>query len=621
MNQVTTHPTKPAESLKPASRVVRHHPDAGESLQSILDRAQPGDRIVLAPGIYRESVVIAQSGTPEAPIIVEAEKPGTVVITGTDIVEGWVDGGSGRWQVAMDLSHLANSSKYGLLASRREQVFVDGHSLRQVLHKDQLVGGTFYYEEAECRLWILPQPFTGETTEGTQEIDAGGITGGGTVALDRGAPENAWQFLTRRFDPAEHRIEVSTRHCIFRTEGEHNQQGVGHLVLRGLTFRGSADSPQQPMARFGGSHLLVEDCLFEAGCARGFDIRANQSVFRRCVARLNGQMGFSGYGNDNLVEDCALLYNNTKHSDFTCFEQGGCKICRTNGWVVRRVRCVGNDGPGIWFDIDNTHATIDACWCEGNSGPGIMYEISSDAVIRNNVCVRNGVPYHKDVRFNSITNSVGHIEPVYGQGILVQMSRRVVVHNNTCVGNRRCGIELRHHPYQQAGNPGHSTETYRLEDNEIFNNLLADNGWDNLMISRAPENPTKCGEARNNRHDFNLFFNREVLLQYQNDLTAFSRWGKNLAAGSMSLEEWRAASHQDLHSIQWDPYFVAPGEGDFRIEAGSPAIARGRPVDGFERDFLGAPRPAGAPAIGAFEPVHPTAAELLRANRAVSDPC
>lgn len=625
INQAVTKIGAVTGNADRASEVFHHHPGSDDSLQFVLDRAKPGDRVVLAPGVYRESAIMTKSGTAEAPITLEAQEPGTVTITGTDIVEGWQDGGGGRWFVEIDLSHLANSSKYGLLASRREQVFVDGHALRQVLHRDQLIGGTFFYDEAERQLWIRPQPFAGEVTEGTQEIDAGGITGGGTVTFDRSAAENAWQFLAKAFDPAEHLIEVTTRSCIFQTAGDHNKPGVEHIIIRGLTFRGSADSPQQPMVRFGGSHLLVEDCLFEAGCARGFDIRTHKSVFRRCVARLNGQMGFSGYGNDNLVEDCALLYNNTKHSDFTCFEQGGCKICRTNGWIVRGVRCVGNDGPGIWFDIDNTHATIEECWCEGNSGPGIMYEISSDAVIRNNVCVRNGFPHRKDVRFDSIANSVGHVEPVYGQGILVQMSRRVMAHNNTCVGNRRCGIELRHHPYQQAGNPGHSTETYRLEDNDVFNNLLANNGWDNLMISRAPGNPTKSDEVRNNTHDFNLFFNRDVLLQYGGDLMAYSRWGKNLAAGSMSLEEWRAATHQDLHSIQWDPYFVAPDEGNFRIEPGSPAIARGRVVSGFDRDFLGATRPAGAPAIGAFEPVLLSAAELLHpsASRNVvhSSPC
>ncbi len=587
----------------------RHTPDSGLAIQDVVDRLGPGDRLMLSAGVYRESVCVRQSGRPEAPIVIKAETPGAVVITGTEIVTDWSEtkAGSGVWKTVVDLSDLEPAPKYGLLAGRCEQVFVDGQALRQVLHPDQLQGGTFCYEREQCLLLIMPQVFSGELTGGKQAIEAGGITGGGTVEMDRSSPENCWQFITVPFHPANHLIEVSRRSKIFSTT-----DNVSHVVISGFTFRGSADLPQQAMARFCGSDLLIEDCLFEAGAARGFDLRARHSTVRRCVSRLNGQMGFSGYGTHNLVEDCALLYNNTKHSDFTCFEQGGCKICRTDHWTLRRIRCVGNDGPGLWFDIDNTNAVIEQCWCEGNSGPGIMYEISSDADIRNNVCFRNGFAYGKDVRFDSIHNSVGHVEPIYGQGILVQMARRVRVINNTCVENRRCGIELRHHPYQQAGNPRHSIEAYRLEDNEVFNNVLADNGWDNLMVSEPPANPTKKDEVRRNRHDHNLFFMRDVLRQFGGNLLAFCRWGKTQAAGSMSLEEWRAARHQDLHSIQWDPMFVSPLEGDFRLEIGSPAAGSGRVTPELKDDYLGRARPSGKPAIGAFEPVVLTAAGLLR---------
>lgn len=581
-------------------------PEETHKIQDVLDRAQPGDHISFAPGVYRASLMINACGTAENPIVIEAETPGSVVITGCDVVEGWQPdpkNASVFW-VDMDLSFLGYDPKHGLLPSRREQVFVDGMALRAVLHYDQLTGGKFFYDSPNQRIYICPQPFTGEPRSGKLTIDAGSITGGGNVEIDRNAPENCWQFLITPFNPEKHTIEVSVRSQAFATAGSHKEKGAEHLIIRGLTIRGSADAPQKEMARFGGAHLLVEDCLFEAGGARGFGLRCSQSVFRRCVARLNGQMGFSGDNpQDVLVEDCYIAYNNTKHSDFFCFEQGGCKICRSDRVTIRGCRFNGNDGPAIWFDIDNTNAVIEQNWCEGNSGPGVMYEISSDAVIRNNICYKNGYAYKKDARFNSILNSVGHIEPVYGQGILVQMSRRVLVHNNTCVGNRRCGIELRHHAYQQAGNAGHSSETYRSENNRVVNNLLADNGWDNLMITEPPHNPSKTDEVRNNEYDFNLFHNSEALLQTDNNLNAYCRWGKTQRAGSQSLEEWRVATHQDLNSIQWDPYFVAPDEKDFRVELASPVVQRGCPIEGFNTDFHGRPRPEGKPSIGAFEPV------------------
>jgi hypothetical protein len=570
-------------------------------LQARLDAANPGDCFVFAPGVYRGSFRMTRSGTAEAPIRLEAEVPGRAVFSGADVVQGWTPDAAqnGVWAAACDVSAIPPETKFGPLIGRREQVFVDGIPLKQVLHADQMQPGTF--RVADGKVYIFPDAFTGEERGGTLEVDAGAITGGGTKTLDRSSPENCWQFLLRPFVPADHCIEVTTRADAFFTGVPNERDSVAWLEISGLVFRGSGDAPQQSMARFCGQHMLIENCLFEYGAARGFDFRCDHSVMRNCVARLNGQMGFSGYGDHNIMEDCQLLYNNTKHSDFVCFEQGGSKIVRAGHWQMRRIRCIGNDGPGIWFDIDNHDIVIEQCWCEGNSGPGIMYEISHDADIRNNVCLNNGHAYQKDVRFNSILNSVGHEEPVYGQGILVQMSRNVRVYNNTCVGNRRCGIELRHHPYQQAGNPGHSKDIYRLRDNEVFNNLLADNDWNNLMVSQTPKNPVKEGEVVNNTHDYNLYHTSAALTQRGSALSEYCRWGKTLHAGSMSLEEWRATTNQDINSIQWDPFFVAPAEKDFRLEPVSPAAGRGKSVEGLTEDYAGNPRKE-RPAIGAFEP-------------------
>lgn len=593
------------------SHIQLHPGQTAAEIQTLFDAAEPGDRFLCAPGVYRGSWRMTRSGTETAPITLEAEIPGQSMFTAAEVVTGWKpDSTSADTWVAECVWHdLAPESKFGALLSRREQVFINGVPLRQVLHADQMIPGRFRAEGS--RVFICPDVFTGEQKGGELEVDAGAITGGGRKQVDRDSPENCWPFLLKPFDPTAHCIEVTTRGDLFATDMNNDRDSVAHLHIKGIVFRGSGDAPQQSMARFCGQHLLIEDCLFEYGAARGFDLRCDHSVMRRCVARLNGQMGFSGYGDHNTLEDCALLYNNTKHSDFVCFEQGGCKIVRAGHWQVRRVRCSGNDGPGIWFDIDNHDIVIEQCWCEGNSGPGIMYEISSDADIRNNVLLNNGTAYQKDVNFNSIHNSVGHVEPVYGQGILVQMSKNVRVYNNTCVGNRRCGIELRHHPYQQAGNPGHSKETYCLKDNHVFNNLLADNGWDNLMVSATPKNPVKALEVSNNRHDWNLFHHSGALTQRDNSQGGYCRWGKTQTSGSMSLEEWRASTHQDLNSIQWDPCFVAPRENDFRIEAHSAATGRGQEMPDLDTDFQGTPRPS-PPAIGAFEPIVSFAGSLLK---------
>lgn len=60
--------------------IVRITPDM--KIQDAVDVAQPGDVITLAPGIYYESVVVSRSGTPQSPIVITAEDPGTATISG-----------------------------------------------------------------------------------------------------------------------------------------------------------------------------------------------------------------------------------------------------------------------------------------------------------------------------------------------------------------------------------------------------------------------------------------------------------------------------------------------------------------------------------------------------------
>ena len=51
--------------------------------------AMPGDRILVGPGIYRESVDPAHGGTEEARIEYISSAPNGAIITGAEEVQGW----------------------------------------------------------------------------------------------------------------------------------------------------------------------------------------------------------------------------------------------------------------------------------------------------------------------------------------------------------------------------------------------------------------------------------------------------------------------------------------------------------------------------------------------------
>jgi len=70
--------------------------------------------------------------------------------------------------------------------------------------------------------------------------------------------------------------------------------------------------------------------------------------------------------------------------------------------------------------------------------------------------------------------------------------------------------------------------------------------------------------------DYNLFFSggKKKIIE------VYGEHGKLLTPGA-TLQEWQANSGQDAHSIHADPLFVDVKEGDFRLQAGSPAVGAG----------------------------------------------
>ena len=56
-----------------------------------LNRSSVGVKVVVNPGIYRESVTVAGYSQTSAPLTIEAASAGTAVIAGSDVLVGWTD--------------------------------------------------------------------------------------------------------------------------------------------------------------------------------------------------------------------------------------------------------------------------------------------------------------------------------------------------------------------------------------------------------------------------------------------------------------------------------------------------------------------------------------------------
>src|SRR5690242_6921914 len=76
----------PAYEITASAATLTVDPVAGEyrTISSAAEKAKPGDAVIIKPGVYRESVHLAHSGSSQAPISFRAETPCSVVITGAD---------------------------------------------------------------------------------------------------------------------------------------------------------------------------------------------------------------------------------------------------------------------------------------------------------------------------------------------------------------------------------------------------------------------------------------------------------------------------------------------------------------------------------------------------------
>jgi len=78
----TTVPTPPSNDIPAVTgKIITVSP--GQSIDAAMDSANPGDHVVVKPGVYKETLSISKSGLAGKPIVLRAETPGTVTIDAT----------------------------------------------------------------------------------------------------------------------------------------------------------------------------------------------------------------------------------------------------------------------------------------------------------------------------------------------------------------------------------------------------------------------------------------------------------------------------------------------------------------------------------------------------------
>ena len=353
---------------------------------------QPGERVVIAEGIYRELVSPARGGSgPDKMISYEAAPGAKVEVNGSVVLkDGWkpssaVGGGRGgsaasggrAWQIDLD-SYLpgvynpfamvnAPGNRFWLnfkvvdtapYFRRRGTVFVDGKPLEQVDQVGDLFGSsgraTSYYDDIPWRPLF-------------EEI--GGAGGKFWVDLKG---NTIHVRLPNDDSPDKHVIEATVREQVFAPK----ERGLGYIRVKGITFRHSSDPiplPQSGMfVTLGGNHWIIEDNTFEwanalclavgggGGGASAGSQPSGSHIIRGNTIRYCGIGGIEGVGAGNvgLVEKNLVEWTGWQNAERS-WEASGVKFHGARNLLFRNnVIRHSRHAAGFWLDVGNVNCRI-----------------------------------------------------------------------------------------------------------------------------------------------------------------------------------------------------------------------------------------------------------------------
>ena len=490
--------------------VNNQHPDASDgnpgqtkdkpllTFQHALERSKniPA-RIVLSAGHYRSYFDINTTKL----LVIEAETPGEVFISGSDVFKNWIKEGDlyyhdwfykwGLYEDSMACFGPCNLTEY---QRRRELVFIDSEPVMQVLSKEELAENSFFVDEDNSRIYLNPP--------------AGAN------------PLNSFiEVATRGFDI----YDLGRNGSLVRAT-VHNGEG---LVLRGLVFQHTANTMHQDaLTVFETENLIVEDCIFQWNNGVGFEMEKCSNVtISNIVVRHNGERGMGSWMGKNVhIKDVHIYGNNwrTNAPNMIAHDAAGIKVFGGNSNVIlENLKVFNNYCHAIWFDWDNENYVIKNSLVENNQEAGIMLEGSRKSAIVKNCIIRN--------------NDIG----IKGYG-----HANVTVESSVILGNN--------HQFSLGQDGRTVSEDYNWEINSenwrLFNNQIIATEKEHVLFSffeySNPNPPSTWASNdffRTMQSDRNIYFHPASKKQFPD--------GESLTGGQLTFSKWQKRTGQDKNSL------------------------------------------------------------------------
>ena len=328
--------------------------------------AQPGDEILVAPGVYREYVCPKNAGTKEKRIAYRSETPLGAVITGAEILTGWKKYRDSVWVNRVDNGVFGGYNPYTTFVCgdwyfaptvrHTGAVFLNDRMLYETVTLEECLAGRpdpcAWNQEDARYLWYTEQD------------------GGETVLYAN--------FQGK--DPNAEKVEITVRRNCFMPE----KNGVGYITVSGFRIDKAATTWAPPAA--------YQDGMIGPHWSRGWIIEDCEISNSKCCGISLGK--YRDEENDMYFYTRHVKSPTQMERDTVCRGQyHGWLKEKVGGHIIRRCEVHHCEQTGIVGRMGGVFSTIEDCHIHhicnsqqlgGAETAGIKLHAAIDVTIRRN---------------------------------------------------------------------------------------------------------------------------------------------------------------------------------------------------------------------------------------------
>jgi hypothetical protein len=338
-----------------------------KTINRAAEVVQPGERVLVAGGVYRELIQPKRGGlSPDKMISYQAMEGQTVVLSGSrHLTETWVPSemAPGAWKTIIPESYLTEDMPFSTANLATQPMTVLSDDLT-AMSEDLTV-----FQEPP---FVLPRGLVFQNNQRLVQIppeQVGSARSGNYWITDNGRTLHL--LPVDRKNPNTSKFEIAIREQVFAPQ----EIGLGFIHVKGFIIEHAANGFPLPqlgaLSTTRGHHWLIEQNTIRQVNSIGLDIgiqhwslpqppfRPGYHIIRNNIIRDCGVSGIQGFASrNNLIEE-NILIGNAFHPVEVYWETGAIKTHGTTNCLIRRNQISYTYyGPAIWIDFENVNSRI-----------------------------------------------------------------------------------------------------------------------------------------------------------------------------------------------------------------------------------------------------------------------